>query len=430
MILKKLSIPVLLLTVFLVACNSTSTNLFGKKTPLEKYEEKLSDSGLEKTPEGRQWLAASERALLHPVTVQLPYRHAGNFSSQKPQAIGLKFTAKRGERLSFILSKKDAASFVLYAELYQQDATGRTTLLQSPDTNVADFTYDIPEAGTYVLKIQPQLFRVGSYHLSIATGPSLVFPVADKKAAIRSIWGDNRDGGKRSHEGVDIFAPKRTPVVAAADGFIAGVREGGIGGKTVWLRPEGKNYTLYYAHLDEQLVTEGQAVKKGDVIGLVGNTGNARTTPPHLHFGIYGNGGAIDPYPFVNRQVKEAQPVPQKKLTEYVRLTIDVKTDSLIARKNSLLLPLAVTTAGYIAELPNGRLVQTPFSAVQTATQPIKKTKAILPTALLKTPTVEAASDSTLPAGSAIGILGYFNEFVFIRSGKLEGWVLETAIKG
>ncbi|RYZ25705.1 MAG: M23 family metallopeptidase, partial [Chitinophagaceae bacterium] len=271
--MKKTIIPALLTAFLFTACSSASTNIFSKKTPLEKYEDKLEDDGLEKTPEGRQWLAASQKALAFPVAVQLPYRHRGNFSSAKPQAIGLKFNAKRGEKVSFDLDKNQAADFVLYAELYKLDAGGTSSLLQSPDTNVAGFSYDVPETGDYILKIQPQLFRVGNYNLSITTGPSLGFPVDDKKAYIGSIWGDNRDGGERNHEGVDIFAPKRTPAVAAADGHIVSVREGGIGGKTVWLRPDGQNYTLYYAHLDEQLVREGQAVKKGEVVGLVGNTG-------------------------------------------------------------------------------------------------------------------------------------------------------------
>ena len=428
--MKRIIFPALLSAIVLSACSSASTNIFNKKTPLEKYEDKLEDNGLEKTPEGRQWLAASLMALQQPVTVELPYRHAGIFSSVKPQSIGLFFTAKRGQRLIFDLDKTDTSSFVLYAELYRQDASGGTTLLQSPDTNVSGFTYDVPETGAYILKVQPQLFRVGNYELSVSTGPSLAFPVGDKKAYIGSIWGDDRDGGKRSHEGVDIFAPKRTPAVAAADGYIASVREGGIGGKTVWLRPEGKNITLYYAHLDEQLVQEGQQVKKGDTIGLVGNTGNARTTPPHLHFGIYGFGGAVDPFPFVNRQVKAAPAVNTKKMAEQLRLVKDLTLPQFNAKKNTLLMPLAVTSKGYIAELPDGRLVQTTFASVQSASKPIRKSIAALATALYKLPSAEGGSSHTLQPGSTVSVIGYFNEYAYIRSGEAEGWILESNLKG
>jgi hypothetical protein len=68
----------------------------------------------------------------------------------------------------------------------------------------------------------------------------------------------------------------------------------------VWLRDNQRQQTLYYAHLDRHAVSAGEAVQTGDTLGYVGNTGNARSTRPHLHFGIYRRGdGPIDPYPFV-----------------------------------------------------------------------------------------------------------------------------------
>ncbi len=72
-----------------------------------------------------------------------------------------------------------------------------------------------------------------------------------------------------------------------------------MGGKQVWLRDGIFGQSLYYAHLDSILVSGGKRVKTGDTLGLVGNTGNAKTTSPHLHFGIYTTNGAIDPLPFV-----------------------------------------------------------------------------------------------------------------------------------
>lgn len=136
--------------------------------------------------------------------------------------------------------------------------------------------------------------------LKIYKQPLLSFPVAGKSNnAIKSFWGVARDGGRRSHEGNDIFADRGHPVIAAADGRISSVRDRGLGGKQIWLRDELTASSHYYAHLDSQLVSSGQRVSRGDTIGLVGNTGNARTTPPHLHFGIYKAGGAVDPKPFI-----------------------------------------------------------------------------------------------------------------------------------
>lgn len=363
--MKNLLLFTLFAATLSAGCNSKTVTIFSKKTPLEKYEDKLEDAGLEKTPEGRQWLAASAAALQQPHTVQLPYRQLGNFPSDKPRALGLEFTAKRGERLNFTLEKEATGDFVLYAELYKKDAAGNTQLLLAEDTNTSEFIYDIDETGAYVLKLQPQLFRVGGYNLSIAVGPSLGFPVAGSKASVGSFWGADRDGGKRSHEGIDIFAAKRTPAIAAADGFVAGVRNGGLGGKTVWLRPEGKNFTLYYAHLDEQLVQEGQAVKKGDTVGLVGNTGNAQYTASHLHFGVYGFGGAVDPYPFVAKQVRTASALPAKKLAANIRLLKDYKVNNVVLVKNTVFTPIALHAKGYIAEGPDGNLFQLAASLVQ-----------------------------------------------------------------
>jgi peptidoglycan LD-endopeptidase LytH len=105
--------------------------------------------------------------------------------------------------------------------------------------------------------------------------------------SIGSFYGDPRDGGKRKHEGIDIFAPKGTPVVAPTAGVITRVANGGLGGKTVWMRDLKRGHSYYFAHLDSQFVSSGVKVKQGDVLGTVGNTGNAATTPAHLHFGVY-----------------------------------------------------------------------------------------------------------------------------------------------
>src|SRR5690606_27632559 len=136
--------------------------------------------------------------------------------------------------------------------------------------------------------------------IHIYTQPSLGFPVAGKgNANIQSLWGADRDRGARRHEGVDIFAARGTAVIAVTDGII--VRSGayGLGGEQVWLRDRLFGISIYYAHLDSIHVYPRQRVEKGDTLGFVGNTGNARTTSPHLHFGIYSRYGAVDPLPYI-----------------------------------------------------------------------------------------------------------------------------------
>ena len=148
-----------------------------------------------------------------------------------------------------------------------------------------------------------------------AISKSLIFPVAGTKSKIRDLWGASRGGGIRKHKGIDIHAAKGTPVVAIADGVIVEKDHTLIGGKTLWLKSATHGWKAYYAHLDRQLVKEGQRVKKGQVIGTIGNTGNARTTPPHLHFGITGSKGWVNPLPYVKHSPKVAAKVPIKKST-------------------------------------------------------------------------------------------------------------------
>ncbi|HEY5800770.1 MAG TPA: M23 family metallopeptidase [Burkholderiaceae bacterium] len=122
-------------------------------------------------------------------------------------------------------------------------------------------------------------------------------PVAAiRRADLRSTWRAPR-GASRKHEGIDIFARRGTPVLAATEGIVLRTGLTRLGGKVVWvLGPGGQRH--YYAHLDRYGdVGAGQRVDAGAVLGYVGTTGNAAGTPPHLHYGIYTLQGAVDPFP-------------------------------------------------------------------------------------------------------------------------------------
>lgn len=108
-------------------------------------------------------------------------------------------------------------------------------------------------------------------------------------------WLAPRSGG-RQHQGTDVFAPKGSPAYAVVDGVVERVTDGSLGGLGIWLRgANGDRY--YYAHEDLVSVAVGQRVQAGEVIGTVGNTGNAETTPAHVHFEAHpGGGAAVNPY--------------------------------------------------------------------------------------------------------------------------------------
>lgn len=123
----------------------------------------------------------------------------------------------------------------------------------------------------------------------------LLMPVEGVRVKqIADTWGAPRSGG-RSHAGQDIFAKKGTLVYSATEGYVLRVGEGNLGGKSVFIYGAGGR-RYYYAHLDDFApdLKAGDAVSTDTLIGYVGATGNAKGTPPHLHFGIYG-GGAINP---------------------------------------------------------------------------------------------------------------------------------------
>lgn len=124
-------------------------------------------------------------------------------------------------------------------------------------------------------------------------------PVAHPDAWISSSFGYRKDpiNGKRSfHDGVDIVAPRRTPVIAPAEGDVvsAGWRDGL--GRAVEIR-HGYGFTTIYGHSDKLMVKKGDHVKRGDVIALVGSSG--RSTGPHLHYEVRLNGKRVNPYSYV-----------------------------------------------------------------------------------------------------------------------------------
>ena len=131
--------------------------------------------------------------------------------------------------------------------------------------------------------------------------------------AVRDTFGAPRPGD-RKHQGVDIFAPRGTPVLATTRGLVARIGENSLGGTVVWvLGPGGDRH--YYAHLNSVAdIKIGQRIVPGDLLGTVGTTGNARATPPHLHYGIYRRGeGAINPFPLlINRLAEDQPPTPTR----------------------------------------------------------------------------------------------------------------------
>lgn len=432
--MKPISYILLFGVVLVVAsCSAPVLGGLGKKNYHEQYARKLTDAGLKATVLGQQWFAAAGQALEAPQTVTLPYRQAGYFAPDKPRAVGLRFTGQRGARLIFRLETKALDSFRLYTDLWRAESDGTPKLILSMDSASGQFTHEIEdEEEVLVLRLQPELLGSGEYTLSISVGPSLAFPVAGGKARIGSIWGDPRDAGARSHEGVDIFAPRGTPVIAAADGTAHRVGDNRLGGKVIFLRPRGKNLSLYYAHLDSQLVRSGDRVSAGDTIGLVGNTGNARTTPPHLHFGIYAMGGAINPYTFVNPDVQQPARVsiPVDELNSYYRTIKPVTVEGTTLDRNTVVLATDVNSHSLVAQTPDGKVVTLPVNNTERIDNQLSSAKIRDTIPLLATPHTAAPQKTKLLPGTPVRVHGYYNEFAFVSAEAQEkGWIPRSQIR-
>lgn len=425
------------------SCSSPGPGIFGKKTPHQQYEKKIKDAGLNETALGEAWLRAAAITLSNPLDIALPYSETGYFADDRAHGIGLRFKARRGQKLKITLTKKPTTNFAMYVDLWQPypAAENKTPkFLSAADTVTLSLEHVVTEDTSFIVRIQPELLKEGEYTLTITAGPSLAFPVSPKvKSHIGSLWGVGRDNGARKHEGIDIMAPKGSPTVASANGVVTRVNENALGGKVIFLRPENTFYSLYYAHLDSQIAVEGQRVKAGDVIGLVGNTGNAQTTIPHLHFGIYTNSGAVDPLYFVKNDYKDPPKlsVPVTNLNTWMRsgknakLILDLNTNSnyISLEESTLLRPEAGTGASYRVILPDGKKGFITGASITSVNKPLKRVSLKKALPLFSKPDPGGLHKKMLVAGDRINILASFNDFYFVSDkDNLQGWVAKKEL--
>jgi peptidoglycan LD-endopeptidase LytH len=272
-----------------------SRPFLGATTPREHYLRLLDNSGLLATSAAQSWLQSAEQALTATPRTALPTERVLTFRDGHAAAFRVRIL--HGQRLEATAAFESAVPAQAFIDIYSLDDDAATLRAGT----VRAGAYEPPDARELIVRIQPELQRAGPVRVRLRAVPALAFPVAATgRPVLQSVFGDPRDGGRRRHEGVDIFAKQGTPVLAASSGVVTRVGESGLGGRVVWVWDPARSLLMYYAHLHEQLVSTGTRVRSGEPIGTVGNTGNARTTPPHLHFGIYRPGsGAIDPQAFI-----------------------------------------------------------------------------------------------------------------------------------
>jgi murein DD-endopeptidase MepM/ murein hydrolase activator NlpD len=137
----------------------------------------------------------------------------------------------------------------------------------------------------------------------------MIIPVAGVAAKDLVDSFDDQRGSDRHHNALDIMAARNTPVVAAVPGNVLKLHSSVAGGLTVYMSDSSSHFVMMYGHLDSYRpgITEGQRIKRGEIIGFVGSTGNANPLAPHLHFQVTRNdnmkqwwkGTPVNPFPLL-----------------------------------------------------------------------------------------------------------------------------------
>jgi peptidoglycan LD-endopeptidase LytH len=408
-------------------------------TPHERYLRGLENAGLADTALAREWRDSSLAVLARPTPVGTPFTEELFLDPVTPRAAAYAVTVRRGQRLEIEATLQSDASARVFVDVFEAGAdAGRTA---RPRASAADgesrAAYEPDRDGRVIVRIQPELLRGGRLRVTSRIAATLLFPVPGvPPAALRSIFGDPRDAGQRRHEGIDIFAPRGSRVLAASDGIVTSVGESNLGGRVIWIWNAGRAHAQYYAHLSEQLVAAGQLVRRGDVIGRVGNTGNARTTRPHLHFGIYARSGAIDPAPFV-RPLPGAAAAPATASLAHLGAWARITTSRGTVRQGpspdapevaGLPRNTPVQVAGAVdrwvrVALPDAAEGFVAVASLALAPSPLRRVRVTADTAIRTRPEADAPVRTLIPPAGRLAVLGTFGEHALVQTESGErGW--------
>lgn len=432
---------VLLVAAGCEALDDLPGRLLDHRTARERYEASLDLAGLSGTALAADWLAAARRALAEAPAVGAAHREEGYLPPSEPTAVAYRVQVRRGQlvTLEFDLPGDSTTTVFLDAWQVEGDSAPSYRHVESADSGRRILEFEPRRDGDYILRAQPELLRGGRFSVSVRLAPTLAFPVSGRfESDVGSRFGAERDGGARSHHGIDIFAPRGTPVIAARPGVVRRVEETPRGGKVVWLTDDLGN-RLYYAHLHTQSVAGGQQVEAGDTLGTVGNTGNAITTPPHLHFGVYRRGeGPVDPWWFVHRP-RVSLPrlaADTARLGEWIRTVADgaellsspeSRTGTATLPRHTAVRVVAAVGSWYRVRLPDGTTGYLVARQAEAADEAVGSSTVAAGEAVLALPHAAPAHEAILAmtrATDAVDILGRFGSYLLIRTPDgTSGWV-------
>ncbi len=405
----------------------------------DAYIHSLEQAGLAGSALAGDWIKASRECLDRAVAVKTPFQETFYVDPAKAFAVVYRFEVKRGQRTEIQIDLETTDSTRIFMDLFRTEGDSPSFWEKVASANESEYRLQVEPRVTfdYAVRIQPELLRGGRFTVTIRNVPALGFPVEGAEFSdIGSWFGDPRDGGRREHHGVDIFARRHTPVIAPSDAKVRRVREGAVGGRTVWLRDEERDLHMYFAHLQEQRVRANDTVKKGQVIGTVGNTGNARTTPPHLHFAIYyGRAGAVDPVDFLKKTdvTPEAVTAELQILGQWVRArdgrTFLSKAPSTRSERLSEVEPytpmrvLAAAADRYRVLLPDGQTGYVAPDRIEPLGESLQTQAAARTLSITESPKMGSVEMERILPGKMIDILAYFQDYWLVRTDEgLTGW--------
>jgi murein DD-endopeptidase MepM/ murein hydrolase activator NlpD len=396
-------------------------------TPHDRYARSLRSAGLSEAALGRQWLAAADASLAAAERVEVPRREAMWFAAAAPRAVALKATLRRGQRTAASASVTSGTPASVFLDLFEY-RDGGFEAVSHADEGATDLVHEITRDGEYLLRIQPELLQDARVEIEWRIEPTLALPVrGGTRGSIQSYFRAPRDGGAREHHGVDIFAARGTPVLAAADGIVTSVGTNTLGGNVVWVARPLRRESLYYAHLDTQSATTGDHVKAGDVLGTVGATGNAAGGPPHLHFGIYTRGGPVDPLPYLD-PARNREPGPLLvAFGEVHRLRAAQRIAGRALPTGTIVEVVGATAAAVRVRLPDGAEGYAPARATASVGSALRALRVPRQAALANSP-VGGIRMNMLTAGTRVEVLGTFGDALYVRTaGGLWGWIAKAA---
>ena len=425
----------LVLIAFLTSCKDEIVpESYKPRNEHDAYRYSLEQANLLSSALGKEWLSSSNNALENPIKVEAPYKEAFYLDPNKAESSGYRFSVKRGQKIEVEVTVLDFDSMQVFIDLYRidNDSLRIWKHVASADSINHFLAFEPRRDADYLLRVQPELLRGGRFGITVQKVPSFTFPVVGKNSrAIGSYFGDPRDGGRREHHGVDIFAKRHTPIIAPTRAYVRFVGERGIGGNVVWLR-DSKGHNLYFAHLQIMKAKPRTYVNPGDTIGTVGNSGNARTTPTHLHFGIYRN-GPIDPIHFI-KETNTRLPSLESDLNwlgTWMRVNkitnlSTSETDGIVIdtlNVHQLIKIIGAVDSRLRVALPNGQLGYLHQTNIESSSSPVSRQTVATSTPILSQPDSGSLSHVYLDAGDSLEVIGRQDEYFFVRTpeGKT-GW--------